>query len=264
VPFIQTDAAVNPGNSGGPLFNMKGEVIGINSQIYSRSGGYQGLSFAVPINVASNVEDQLVRTGKVSRGRIGVTIQEVNQSLAKSFGLKEPTGALVSSVEKDGPAAKAGVEPGDVILKVNGKQISRSNDLPLLVANLKPDSTAQMEVWRKGAAKELTVKVAEMKAAKTAEAKTDKPHGQLGLAVRPLNPDEQKEAGVHGGLLVEDASGPAAKAGIESGDIILALNGTPVKSVGELRSLVERSGKQTIALLVQREDTKIFVPIDLG
>ena len=264
VPFIQTDAAVNPGNSGGPLFNMKGEVIGINSQIYSRSGGYQGLSFAVPINVASNVEDQLVRTGKVSRGRIGVTIQEVNQSLAKSFGLKEPTGALVSSVEKDGPAAKAGVEPGDVILKVNGKQISRSNDLPLLVANLKPDSTAQMEVWRKGAAKELTVKVAEMKAVKTAEAKTDKPHGQLGLAVRPLNPDEQKEAGVHGGLLVEDASGPAAKAGIESGDIILALNGTPVKSVGELRSLVERSGKQTIALLVQREDTKIFVPIDLG
>jgi serine protease Do len=264
VPFIQTDAAVNPGNSGGPLFNMKGEVIGINSQIYSRSGGYQGLSFAVPINVASNVEDQLVRTGKVSRGRIGVTIQEVNQSLAKSFGLKEPTGALVSSVEKDGPAAKAGVQPGDVILKVNGKQISRSNDLPLLVANLKPDSTAQMEVWRKGAAKELTVKVAEMKAAKTAEAKTDKPHGQLGLAVRPLNPDEQKEAGVHGGLLVEDASGPAAKAGIESGDIILALNGTPVKSVGELRSLVERSGKQTIALLVQREDTKIFVPIDLG
>ena len=264
VPFIQTDAAVNPGNSGGPLFNMKGEVIGINSQIYSRSGGYQGLSFAVPINVASNVEDQLVRTGKVSRGRIGVTIQEVNQSLAKSFGLKEPTGALVSSVEKDGPAAKAGVEPGDVILKVNGKQISRSNDLPLLVANLKPDSTAQMEVWRKGAAKELTVKVAEMKAAKTAEAKTDKPHGQLGLAVRPLNPDEQKEAGVHGGLLVEDASGPAAKAGIESGDIILALNGTPVKSAGELRSLVERSGKQTIALLVQRDDTKIFVPIDLG
>jgi serine protease Do len=264
VPFIQTDAAVNPGNSGGPLFNMKGEVIGINSQIYSRSGGYQGLSFAVPINVASNVEDQLVRTGKVSRGRIGVTIQEVNQSLAKSFGLKEPTGALVSSVEKDGPAAKAGVEPGDVILKVNGKQISRSNDLPLLVANLKPDSTAQVEVWRKGAAKELTVKVAEMKAAKTAEAKTDKPHGQLGLAVRPLNPDEQKEAGVHGGLLVEDASGPAAKAGIEAGDIILALNGTPVKSVGELRSLVERSGKQTIALLVQREDTKIFVPIDLG
>jgi serine protease Do len=170
----------------------------------------------------------------------------------------------VSSVEKDGPAAKAGVQPGDVILKVNGNEISRSNDLPLLVANLKPDSTAQMEVWRKGASKELTVKVAEMKPAKTAEAKTDKPHGQLGLAVRPLNPDEQKEAGVHGGLLVEDASGPAAKAGIEAGDIILALNGTPVKSAGELRGLVERSGKQTIALLVQREDTKIFVPIDLG
>jgi len=264
VPFIQTDAAVNPGNSGGPLFNMKGEVIGINSQIYSRSGGYQGLSFAIPINVASNVEHQLVKYGKVSRGRIGVTIQEVNQSLANSFGLKEPTGALVASVEKDGPAAKAGVEPGDVILKVNGKEISRSNDLPPYVANLKTGSTAQLEVWRKGKTRDLTVTVGEMKATKTAAVKPDNPHGQLGLAVRPLNPDEQKEAGVHGGLLVEDASGPAAKAGVEAGDIILALNGTPLKSVGELRGLVERSGKQTIALLVQREDTKIFVPVDLG
>ncbi len=264
VPFIQTDVAVNPGNSGGPLFNMRGEVVGINSQIYSRTGGYQGLSFAIPINVAAKIENQLVQFGKVSRGRIGVTIQEVNQALANSFGMKEPTGALVSSVEKDGPAAKAGVEPGDVILKVNGMAISSSADLPPYVADLKPGSSARLEVWRKGATKELTVTVDELKSTKVAGVRPGSPHSKLGLAVRPLNPDEQKEAGVHGGLLVEEVSGPAAKAGIQPGDIILALNGAPVKSADELRGLAERSGKKTIALLVQREDTKIFVPIDLG
>lgn len=264
VPFIQTDVAVNPGNSGGPLFNMKGEVIGINSQIYSRSGGYQGLSFAIPINVAVKVENQLVQYGKVSRGRIGVTIQEVNQALARSFGMKEPAGALVSSVEKDGPAAKAGVEPGDVILKVNGQAISSSADLPLYVADLKPGATAKLEVWRKGETRELTVAVGEMKTTKTASLRSDEQHGRLGLAVRPLNPDEQKEAGVRGGLLVEDVGGPAAKAGIQPGDIILSLNGTPVKSAEELRKLVERSGQKTLALLVQRADTKIFVPVELG
>lgn len=264
VPFIQTDAAVNPGNSGGPLFDMKGEVIGINSQIYSRSGGFQGLSFAVPINVAANVENQLVKYGKVSRGRIGVTIQEVNQALAKSFGLKAPTGALVSSVEKDSPASKAGVEPGDVILKVNDKAIANSSDLPLYVANLKPGTTATMEVWRKGKPQDLAITVGEMKTTKTASLDSDQQHGKLGLAVRPLNPDEQKEAGVRGGLLVEDVAGPAAKAGIESGDIILSVDGTPVKSAGELRKLAEGSGQKTVALLVQRDNTKIFVPVDLG
>jgi len=264
VPFIQTDVAVNPGNSGGPLFNMKGEVIGINAQIYSRTGGYQGLSFAIPINVVTKVESQLVRYGKVSRGRLGVTIQEVNQALANSFGMKEPAGALVSSVEKDGPAAKAGVEPGDVILKVNGKAISNSADLPPYVADIKPGSAAKLEVWRKGETRELTVAVGEMKTTKTASLRSDDQHGKLGLAVRPLQPDEQKEAGVRGGLLVEDVGGPAAKAGIQPGDIILSLNGTPVKSAEELRVLVERAGKKTLALLVQREDTKIFVPVDLG
>lgn len=264
VPFIQTDVAVNPGNSGGPLFNMKGEVIGINSQIYSRTGGYQGLSFAIPSNVAAKVESQLVQYGKVSRGRIGVAIQEVNQALANSFGMKEPAGALVSSVEKDGPAAKAGVEPGDVILKVNGKAIANSAELPPYVADIKPGSTAKLEVWRKGETRELTVAVGEMKATRTASLRADDPHGKLGLAVRALLPDEQKQAGVRGGLLVEDVGGPAAKAGIQPGDIILSLNGTPVKSAGELRALVERAGKKTLALLVQREDTKIFVPVDLG
>jgi serine protease Do len=264
VPFIQTDVAVNPGNSGGPLFNMKGEVIGINSQIYSSTGGYQGLSFAVPIDVAVKVKDQLVATGKVSRGRMGVTVQEVTQSLASSFGLKEPAGALVSAVEKDSPAAKAGVEPGDVILKVDGKTISRSAELAGYVADLKPGSTARLNVWRKGAPRELTVTVGEMQGTKTARAKSgERQNGRLGLAVRPLDPDEQRQVGVRGGLLVEDVTGPAARAGIERGDIILALNGTPVKSIDELAGLAARSGK-TLALLVQRDDAKIFVPIDLG
>ena len=264
VPFIQTDAAVNPGNSGGPLFNMRGEVIGINSQIYSQSGGYQGLSFAIPIDVATNVKNQLIRYGKVSRGRLGVAIQEVNQSLANSFGLEKPQGALVSSVDDAGPAAKAGLKPGDVILKVNGKAISSYNELAPYVADLQPGSQARLEVWRKGKTQEFTLTVGEMKTTKTAVIRSGNgAQGKLGLAVRPLNPDEQKEAGVRGGLLVEDVSGPAAKAGIQPGDIILALNGSPVKNVDELRGLVERSGK-TVALLVQRDNTKIFVPLNLG
>lgn len=264
VPFIQTDAAVNPGNSGGPLFNLKGEVVGINSQIYSRTGGYQGLSFAIPINVAVKVKDQLVQYGKVTRGRIGVAIQEVNQSLAESFGLKKPAGALVSSVEKGSPAAKAGVQPGDVILKIDGKDIGGSMDLSGYIADLKPGSTAKVEVWRQGAPRELTVTVGEMKAPRVASSKAvEEDRGRLGVAVRALTPDEQKEAGVNGGLIVEEASGPAASAGVRPGDIILALNSSPVKSASELRSLVEKSGKR-VALLVQRDDAKIFIPVDLG
>jgi serine protease Do len=264
VPFIQTDVAVNPGNSGGPLFNMKGEVIGINSQIYSGTGGYQGLSFAIPIDVAAKVKDQLVQTGKVSRGRIGVTIQEVNQSLADSFGLKKPAGALVSSVEKDSPAAKAGIEPGDVVLKANGKEINRSIDLSGYVADLKPGSTAKFEIWRKGAPREIAVTAGAMKAPKMAAAGTaEQDGGRLGVAVRALTPEERKEADVQGGLLVEDASGPAARAGIQPGDVVLAVNGTPVRDVDQLRGLVSKAGK-TVALLVQRNDAKIFIPVNLG
>jgi len=264
VPFLQTDAAVNPGNSGGPLFNMNGEVIGINSQIYSQTGGYQGLSFAIPIDVASKVEQQLVAHGKVERGRIGVAIQEVTQGLAQSFGLNKPEGALVSSVEKNGPADKAGMQAGDVILAVNGQKVDRSAELPPMVANVKPGTKATFDVWRKGGRKEVTVVVGELKGEPVASASgSADENSRLGLAVRALTNDEREQAQIDGGLLVEDVSGPAAQAGIQQGDVILSVNGTPVKSVPQLRALIAKSGKH-VALLVQREDAKIFVPVELG
>jgi serine protease Do len=264
VPFIQTDVAVNPGNSGGPLFNLRGEVIGINSQIYSGTGGYQGLSFAIPIDVAAKVQQELAQHGKVTRGRIGVTIQEVNQSLADSFGLSKPEGALVNSVEKDSPADRVGIEPGDVIVKMDGKPIVDSSDLPALVAAIRPGSTARLEVVRKGVRKELQVTVGTLKEPKVAgNANSRAAGGRLGLAVRPLDPEEQQQAGVQGGLLVEGVAGPAARAGIQPGDVILQVNGTPIRSVEELRDLTAKSGKH-IAVLVQREDERLFLPLDLG
>ncbi len=264
VPFIQTDVAVNPGNSGGPLFNMKGEVIGINSQIYSRSGGYQGLSFAVPIDVALKVQDQLLQHGRVTRGRLGVGIQDVNQALAESFGLKKTAGALVSSVENDSPAAQAGLAPGDVIVRFNDTEITSSSELPVLVSNTAPGSVARLDVMRKGEAKRIDVTVGELKNAKVAATEaTGEARGRLGVAVRELSRDEQKEVGVAGGLVVENASGAAANAGIQPGDVILSVNDTPVKSVKQLQALLAKAGKR-IALLVQREDAKLYVPVELG
>jgi serine protease Do len=264
VPFIQTDVAVNPGNSGGPLFNMAGEVVGINSQIFSRSGGYQGLSFAIPMDVAQNVQAQLVQHGKVTRGRLGVTIQEVNQSLAQSFGMPRPMGALVSAVERGSPAEKAGVEPGDVIVKINGKEVESSSLLPAEVSNMKPGSTAQLEVFRKGHTKRLDVSVGQMPDGKVAAKTESAPsQGRLGLAVRPLQADEQRRADVKAGLLVEEVSGPAARAGIQPGDIILSANGTQVDSVDQLRELAAKAGKQ-VALLIQRDDARLFVPVTMG
>ena len=264
VPFLQTDVAVNPGNSGGPLFNMNGEVVGINSQIYSGSGGYQGLSFAIPINVAVKVKDQLVQNGKVSRGRLGVTIQEVNQSLADSFGLKKPLGALVSSIEPGSPAAKAGIEPGDVVLKADNREIKSTLDLSGFIADLKPGVSTKLEVWRKGASRTLTVTAGEMKATRTATAPSGgEENNRLGVAVRELNADELKEVHLQSGLLVEDAAGPAARAGIQPGDVVIAANGTPVKRVADLRAQVSKS-KRTLALLVQRDEAKIFIPVTLG
>ena len=242
---------------------MNGEVIGINSQIYSRTGGYQGLSFAIPIEMAVKVKDQLQQFGKVSRGRLGVTIQEVNQQLADSFGLKKPQGALVSSVEESSPAAKAGIKSGDVVLKFNGKEISRSSDLAAQVADLKPGSKAKLEIWRNGSAKSLDVTVGELKDLKTASAdKPDQDHGRLGVTVRALTPEERQQVGAKG-LLVEGVDGPAARAGIQAGDVLLSVNGTPIQSAEELRGAVAKAGKN-VALLVQRADAKIFVPVDLG
>ncbi len=264
VPFIQTDVAVNPGNSGGPLFNMAGEVIGINSQIYSRTGGYQGVSFAIPIEVVMKVEEQIVKHGKVQRGRLGVSIQTLNQSLADSFGLKKPMGALVSSVENDSPAAKAGLEAGDVILSLNGKEIASSNELPPLVADIAPGGSAKLQVWRKGSTRDIEVKVGAMKDAKVASADSkDVDQGRLGLALRPLNEEERRQLDSKGGLLVEDVGGAAAKAGIRPGDVVLSLNGQNIDSVEQLRGLVAKASKR-VALLIQRDDAKLFVPVDLG
>lgn len=264
VPFIQTDAAVNPGNSGGPLFNLKGQVIGINSQIYSRTGGYQGLSFAIPINVAMQVSEQLVHSGKVTRGRLGVGIQEVDQALADSFGLKKLQGALVSSVDPDGPAARAGLQAGDVIVRMQGHDINRSADLPTQVAAMKPGTVATMDVIRNGAPKTLAVTIGEMKETTLAKNTTpDRQQGRLGVAVRPLAKDEQRQAGVAGGLLVEAAGGAAAKAGIQPGDVIVSVNGTPVSKPEQLQQLVQKAGKH-VALLVQRDTARIFVPVELG
>jgi serine protease Do len=265
VPFIQTDVAVNPGNSGGPLFNMRGEVIGINSQIYSQSGGYMGISFAIPIDVAVGVKDQLVKYGKVSRGRIGVTIQDVNQDFAESFGLDKPRGALVSSVEKDGPAAKGGIEPGDVILKVNGNEVDRSNELPALIAGLKPGSSVTIEVFRKGANRKFDVRIGELKEEPERLAKTSlkQEPNKLGLSVRALTADEQREAQTDGKILVEDVSGPAARAGVQPGDVIIGVNGSKVASVAELTAATEKA-KKTVALLIQRDNAQIYVPIRIG
>ncbi len=264
VPFIQTDVAVNPGNSGGPLFNAAGEVIGINSQIYTQSGGYMGLSFAIPIDVASRVEQQLVAHGKVTRGRMGVLIQDVSQALAQSFGLQKPSGALVSSVEPDSPAAKAGLQPGDVILAMNGQGISGSPDLPPRVADLSPGTRVKLEIWRNRERREVEVQVGEAKDASVAgKAQSESERGRLGLMVRPLTPDERQQVGVATGVVVEDATGPAARAGVQSGDVVLALNGAKVTSPEQLRGLVAKSGRH-VALLVGRGESRLFVPIDLG
>jgi serine protease Do len=264
VPFLQTDVAVNPGNSGGPLFNAEGEVIGINSQIFSHSGGYMGLSFAIPIDVAMKVEQQLLAHGKVTRGWLGVTIQEVSQSLGDSFGLARPEGALVSNVEKGSPAAEAGLRSGDVILSIDGKKISDSSDLPALVADLAPGTTAKLGIWRDRGARNVEVRLAEVKDATVASAtKSEARRDQLGLEVRPLTPGERQQAGSEGGLLVEGVEGPAARAGIRPGDVILALDGSKVASVDQLRGLATKSGKH-LALLVERGDARIFVPIDRG
>src|ERR1043165_643670 len=267
VPFIQTDVAVNPGNSGGPLFNLRGEVIGMNSMIVSRTGGYMGLSFAITIDVANDVREQLIKAGHVVRGRIGVAVQDVNAQLAQSFGLDRLHGALVSAVEKDSPAAKAGVKPGDVILAVNGHDVDRVGDLRNQVSQTKPGSTADLRVWRDGKESLLKAQVDELQEKEPVRTAARQAGGdetaKLGIAVRPLTPDEKKQVETEGNLVVEEVSGPAAVAGLQPGDIILGVNGKPVTSVQQLRGAV-KGQQNTVALLVERGNAQIFIPIRVG
>jgi serine protease Do len=270
VPFIQTDVAVNPGNSGGPLFNTRGEVVGINSQIFSQTGGYQGLSFAIPIDVAQRVRQQVVSGGKIQHARLGVTVQEVNQGFADSFKLERPAGALVANVEAGGPAAKAGLKSGDVILKFNDQAIVASSDLPALLGQATPGETARLEIWRQGKLEQLTAKlgdaadkpgvqVADEEGGNGSAATT----GKLGLALRPLEADERRGAGLQGGLVIEDVGGAAARAGVQAGDVLLAINGNPVASVEQVQQIVGGANK-SVALLLQRGRDRIFVPVRLG
>ncbi len=270
VPFLQTDVAINPGNSGGPLFNLDGEVVGINSMIFSRTGGFMGVSFAIPINVAIDVAQQLRTSGRVRRGRIGVVIQEVTKELAESFGLPSPIGALVNSVEKGGPADKAGIQPSDVILKFDGKEVTSSAELPRIVAATKPGAKVSVQVWRKGERKDLTITVGETPDERSAKREQRrKPAGEaiakLGLVVSELSVEQKRERNVAGGVFVESAEGPAAKAGIRQADIILAVGNQEVKSVDDLNRLLDPSGRsRTVALLVKRGDGSLYIPLRIN
>jgi serine protease Do len=264
VPFIQTDAAVNPGNSGGPLFDAAGDVVGINAQIYSQTGGYQGLSFAIPIDVALHTKDQIVATGHASHGRLGVMAQDLNQALAESFGLRRPDGALIASVDPDSPAAEAGLKPGDVITQVNGAPIERAGDLSNRIGMDTPGDHVTLTVWRDRSTRQMAVKLAKAEAESLQQAASDSgDHEQLGLALRPLTPQERSGAGLDHGLVVEDVGGPAARAGIQPGDVLLGIDGQPCNSVDQVRSVM-RAHPKTVALLIEREGQKIFVPVKLG
>lgn len=267
LPLIQTDVAVNPGNSGGPLINMRGEVIGINSQIYSRSGGYMGISFAVPIDEAMRVTEQLKSTGKVTRGRIGVQIGDVTKDVADSLGLPRTQGALVQRVDPDGPAKKGGVEAGDVILKFNGAAIEHASDLPRMVGSTKPGTRSTLTVWRKGAMRTLTLTIAELEQESPAKKKTKQPKAEqaadaLGLIVSELTPAQLKEMSIDGGVAVESAEGPAARVGLRAGDIILRVNNTDVTNAAQFKALVAKlDPAKTVLLLVRRGDSSQFVTL---
>jgi len=273
VPFIQTDVAINPGNSGGPLFNLRGEVVGINSQIYSRSGGYMGVSFAIPIDVAMDIQQQLRSTGKVSRGRIGVVIQEVGKDLAESLGLAKPMGAVVNALEKGGPAEKAGLEPGDVILRFDGKPVNSSADLPRLVAATKPGVRAVVQVWRKGVTRDIAVTIGEMPDEKLAAGRGGRaaPRAEpvvnrLGLALSEPTPEQRRELKFDGGLIVDEVSGPAARADLKPGDVLMAViargTTTELKTLDQLNKLLARFDKgANVTLLVRRGEMQTFVTV---
>lgn len=273
LPFIQTDVAVNPGNSGGPLINLRGEVVGINSQIYSRTGGFMGISFAIPIDEAMRVGDQLRATGRVTRGRIGVGIAEVTKDVAEPLGLPRAGGALVRNVEQGGPADKAGIEVGDIIQRFDGKPIERSSDLPRLVGNTRPGAKVPVTVWRKGATRDLSLTVAEMQQETTAQ--SSNPRGQapgasggaaaanaLGLVVSDVTDERKSQLRIKSGVLVDAVDGAAARAGVRTGDLILSINNQDVTSAKQFNDVVAKLDKsKTQILLVRRGDSAQFVPI---
>ncbi|EKD97446.1 MAG: hypothetical protein ACD_23C00922G0002 [uncultured bacterium] len=273
VPFIQTDVAINPGNSGGPLFNMRGEVVGINSQIYSRSGGYMGVSFAIPIDVAMDVQNQLRASGKVSRGRLGVVIQEVSKELADSLALSKPAGAVVNAVEKGGPADKAGLEPGDVILKFDGKVINNSADLPRMVGAVRPGTRSVVQVWRKGGVRDIPVTIGEVPDEKQASGRPfrgAKPPAQvanrIGLIVSELTVEQKRELKMNAGLLIEDVRGASTRADLRPGDIVIAVISkgatTEVRTVEQFNKLLHQFEKgSSVTLLIRRGEMQTFVTI---
>ena len=268
LPLIQSDVAVNPGNSGGPLINMRGEVIGINSQIATLSGGYNGISFAVPIDEAMRVSDQLKKSGKVTRGRIGVQIGEVSKEAAEALGLKNAQGAQVSMVEAGGPADKGGIKVGDIILKFNGVPVVRSSDLPRLVGSTALNSRATVTVWRKGAQVDVPVTIAELESEKAAKAggvkpaPAEQPANALGLTVSDLTAVKKRELKIEAGVLVEASDGSAARAGLQAGDVVLQVNNTEVRDVKQFNAAVARlDPKKPSVLLVRRGDVSQFVPL---
>ena len=269
VPFIQTDVAVNPGNSGGPLLNLRGEVVGINSAIYSRTGGYMGVSFAIPIEVAMDVAKQLRETGKVTRGRLGVQIQALTPELAKSFKLDNTNGVLVAAVEPNSPAEKAGLQVGDVILGFNGTQVKSANELPRIVSAAKPGTAVTLDVWRNGTKREISATLGEFQSEKTAAQQQSpsaaKPTNTLGLTVRELAPAQRKALGVDYGLVIEGVQGAAQAAKLQRGDVILAVNNTSFKSIDEFNKIVQQQPAGSIvALLVRRGDAAVYVPLRIG
>ena len=266
VPFIQTDVAINPGNSGGPLFSLQGEVVGINSQIYSRTGGFMGLSFAIPIDVAMDVVNQLKSAGKVSRGWLGVVIQPVTRDLAESFGLSTAAGALVADVTRGSPADRAGLEASDVILKFDGKTIQESYELPRLVGSTKAGKNVTLQVWRKGALRDINLTVGELPAEKVAQrpdsAATPKAANRAGLVLSELSPAQKQQLRIEGGVLIEDAQGAAARSGVRRGDVILAINNTDVRSVDQVNRLLnELVPGRSVAMLIKRGETALYVPL---
>ena len=270
VPFIQTDVAINPGNSGGPLFNLAGEVVGINSQIYSRSGGSVGLSFSIPIDTAIDISNQLKATGKITRGWLGVAIQELTKELAESFGMKNTNGALIAGVEKNSPADKGGLVAGDVIIKFDGKPIISSSDLPRAVGSTKPGKIVPVEVLRKGAVKNLNVGIGEMPTEPVEAAQNNKPSvkvepNKIGLTLKELTPQQKKKLNGKNGLVVVESAGAAAQAGIRSGDVILGLNNNSMQSVEAFNKQINAvpAGK-TVAVLVQRGESTLYVPIKVN